>query len=155
MADDPKYPNPAAEGVVAKAQRERGSKLDAAESAALNPTPPPAAAPAPTTPTTPSPPSSPTLFQRVKNMVGLKDGGKVGYACGGGVKKAMGGPIQGPGTSRSDSIPARLSKGEYVLPADTVKKVGAKNLDHLRKSTHNPGNRVPGRAKHKPGSRGM
>ena len=34
------------------------------------------------------------------------------------------GPVVGPGTGTSDSIPAMLSNGEYVLPADTVNAMG-------------------------------
>jgi len=45
------------------------------------------------------------------------------------VAAADGGHIRGPGTSTSDSIPAMLSDGEYVLKADTVKKIGVENLD--------------------------
>lgn len=33
---------------------------------------------------------------------------------------AEGGPVVGPGTSTSDSIRARLSNGEYVVPADAA-----------------------------------
>jgi hypothetical protein len=40
------------------------------------------------------------------------------------VKKASGGPIQGPGTSTSDSIPARLSDGEYVVNAKSASVAG-------------------------------
>lgn len=40
-----------------------------------------------------------------------------------------GGPIKGPGTTTSDSIPARLSKGEYVLNAAAVKMIGKDKLD--------------------------
>lgn len=44
---------------------------------------------------------------------------------------ATGGFIKGPGTSTSDSILARLSKGEYVLRADAVKKYGLDFLNQL------------------------
>lgn len=44
---------------------------------------------------------------------------------------ARGGYIQGPGTSTSDSILARLSRGEYVLRADAVKKYGLDFLNAL------------------------
>lgn len=44
---------------------------------------------------------------------------------------ATGGYIQGPGTKTSDSILARLSKGEYVLRADAVKKYGLDFLNQL------------------------
>lgn len=42
-----------------------------------------------------------------------------------------GGPIHGPGTETSDSIPARLSDGEYVLNAEAVRLAGKHNLDAL------------------------
>lgn len=47
--------------------------------------------------------------------------------------------VNGPGTGRSDEIPAMLSDGEYVMDAETVAmlgdgstKAGAKKLDELR-----------------------
>lgn len=49
-----------------------------------------------------------------------------------------GGHVQGPGTETSDSIPALLSDGEYVLPADTVRAIGVKKLDQLKNATHTP-----------------
>lgn len=42
-----------------------------------------------------------------------------------------GGNVQGKGTGTSDSVPAHLSDGEYVLNSETVKMVGKKNLDKL------------------------
>lgn len=48
------------------------------------------------------------------------------------------GPVSGPGGPVDDKIPAMLSNGEYVIPADTVKKIGRKNLDKLVKQTHTP-----------------
>lgn len=58
-----------------------------------------------------------------------------------------GGLVQGPGTATSDSVQAKLSDGEFVLPADTVRKVGVKNLRDLVKRTHAPSGQVrrPGR----------
>lgn len=44
-----------------------------------------------------------------------------------------GGPVHGPGTETSDSIPAHLSKGEYVLNAEAVKLIGKKKLDSWNK----------------------
>lgn len=44
---------------------------------------------------------------------------------------AEGGYIQGSGTGTSDSIPARLSNGEYVLRANAVKQLGVGFLDQL------------------------
>ena len=59
------------------------------------------------------------------------------------VQAAHGGPlsqyVQGGGTGRSDSIPAKLSDGEYVMDAETVallgdgsSKAGAQKLDQFR-----------------------
>ena len=50
------------------------------------------------------------------------DGLKV---MGGTLTKATGGYISGPGTSTSDSIPAMLSNGEYVIKAASVRKLEA------------------------------
>jgi TP901 family phage tail tape measure protein len=44
---------------------------------------------------------------------------------------ASGGFISGPGTSTSDSIPARLSRGEYVMSAKAVDKYGVAMMDGL------------------------
>lgn len=49
-----------------------------------------------------------------------------------------GGHVRGPGTGTSDSIPARLSDGEFVMPADTVRKVGVRRLQDLVDMTHAP-----------------
>jgi len=109
----------------------RDKTLADAESAAVGtpsaPTPPPAPASTPPKPT-------PSLVDRVKGALGFMDGGPVDYRGGGKVK-------QGTGPT-ADDVPAMLSKGEYVLPADTVKAVGVKNLDHLRETSHNPANRA-------------
>lgn len=54
---------------------------------------------------------------------------------------ASGGFTQGPGTGRSDDIPARLSDGEYVIDAESVAllgdgsgKAGAQRLDEMRRN---------------------
>lgn len=44
--------------------------------------------------------------------------------------------LKGPGTTTSDSIPANLSRGEAVLPAKTVQKVGADNIARLIEQTN-------------------
>ena len=44
---------------------------------------------------------------------------------------ATGGYVSGAGTGTSDSIPAMLSNGEYVLTAKTVKRLGVDYLDRL------------------------
>lgn len=46
-------------------------------------------------------------------------------------KFATGGYISGPGTGTSDSIPAYLSNGEYVINAAAVRKLGKRHLDML------------------------
>lgn len=63
-----------------------------------------------------------------------------------GAVKTKGGAVKGPGTGTSDSIkatiggtqPARLSDGEYVLSADTVRAVGKDKLDALQARYHKP-----------------
>lgn len=54
-----------------------------------------------------------------------------GHAEGGPVKRAVGGFIRGPGTSTSDSIPALLSDGEYVVKASAVRQLGIPFLNAL------------------------
>jgi hypothetical protein len=41
------------------------------------------------------------------------------------------GPIEGPGTEVSDSIPARLSDGEFVFTAKATDEIGADNLQRM------------------------
>lgn len=48
-----------------------------------------------------------------------------------GMKFADGGLVTGPGSDRSDSIPAMLSNGEYVINANAVRRIGVGNLDAL------------------------
>ena len=43
------------------------------------------------------------------------------------------GTVEGPGTGRSDSIPARLSDGEFVITAKATKEIGADNLMSMMK----------------------
>jgi len=66
------------------------------------------------------------------NMMGGAGGGLLGglfgFSEGGVVEAASGGLIRGPGTGTSDSIPARLSDGEFVVRASQT----AKHLDLLR-----------------------
>lgn len=59
-------------------------------------------------------------------------GGMFGFADGGFVRGyATGGTVYGPGTSTSDSIPAMLSRGEYVMNAAAVSRLGVPLLDAL------------------------
>jgi len=59
-------------------------------------------------------------------------------ADGGIVKAASGGLIKGAGTGTSDSIPAMLSNGEYVIPARVVKQYGTGFFESLRAMRNQP-----------------
>jgi hypothetical protein len=50
---------------------------------------------------------------------------------------ASGGYISGPGTGTSDSIPALLSNGEYVIRANAVKALGTDTLDRMNYADKN------------------
>ena len=57
-----------------------------------------------------------------------------GRANGGLIKQfSSGGKVAGPGTGTSDSIPAMLSNGEYVIKADSVNRLGVGTLDYINK----------------------
>lgn len=66
-------------------------------------------------------------------------GGGIGFGYNGG-GSAPGELVRGPGSGRSDDIPARLSDGEYIMDSETVALLGdgstdegARRLDELRK----------------------
>lgn len=58
------------------------------------------------------------------SSAGYSGGGQVNASDMGGVQAATGGFISGPGTGTSDSIPARLSDGEFVMRAAVVSQPG-------------------------------
>jgi hypothetical protein len=60
--------------------------------------------------------------------------------------KAGGGAVYGPGTSTSDSIPAYLSDGEYVIRADSVSRYGQGFFDALNAGMYAGGGLVTGNA---------
>ncbi|MGW6703616.1 phage tail tape measure protein [Streptomyces sp. NPDC054956] len=61
-----------------------------------------------------------------------RDGGLVGYAGGGAIRGyPTGGAVRGPGSGTSDSILARISNGEYVVRAASVRQYGVAMLDQL------------------------
>jgi len=72
----------------------------------------------------------------INNVFGLNDGGAIGLKDGGIVYAATGGRISGAGTSRSDSIPAMLSNGEYVVNAAAVDRVGVSFLDMVNRGKY-------------------
>lgn len=65
------------------------------------------------------------LMQLFKGMSGFSAGGSVGRGGGSIGLYASGGAIRGPGTGTSDSVPAMLSNGEFVVRASEAKKHGA------------------------------
>ncbi len=65
---------------------------------------------------------------------GVGGGGTVLPSGQAGVGVAHGGYVWGPGTSTSDSIPARLSRGEYVVNAAAVRNVGVDFLHAINES---------------------
>ena len=46
--------------------------------------------------------------------------------------------IKGPGTTTSDSVPAMLSKGEFVVKASSAAKIGEKALNHMNRTGRIP-----------------
>lgn len=74
------------------------------------------------------------------NLIGTLGGSAMGmfkFKDGGPVPKAKG-VVHGPGTGISDSITARLSDGEYVVPADVVRAKGVEFFDKLKAKYHTP-----------------
>lgn len=94
------------------------------------------AAPAPATQPVPNNPAGPAMY--VPDDMRFAEGGAFAAKRGGSSKRTEF-AVNGPGTGRSDEIPAVLSDGEYVIDAETVallgdgsSKAGAKKLDDLR-----------------------
>lgn len=65
-------------------------------------------------------------------------GSSIGSFFSGLFKFAGGGYVSGAGTATSDSIPARLSNGEFVVRADSVRKVGVSTLNAINDSGYVP-----------------
>ena len=53
-----------------------------------------------------------------------------------GMNFATGGYVAGPGTGTSDSIPAMLSNGEYVIRASAVRNIGVPTLNALNRGAY-------------------
>ena len=74
-----------------------------------------------------------TILNAVMGSLGYSGGGPVG---GGARQFATGGPVSGAGSGTSDSIPAWLSNGEYVIDAKTTRHFGNnffRNLQSMAK----------------------
>lgn len=86
------------------------------------------------------------IIQNALKFFGFSGGGLVGGTpspsrilsgdVGGGVTAASGGYISGPGSATSDSIPAWLSNGEYVINAKAVRSVGVELLHEINSLGH-------------------
>lgn len=90
-------------------------------------------------------------YQYLMNLQGAINsinGTKVRIATGGGGQGGLtfadGGPVFGPGTSTSDSIPARLSNGEYVIKASAVQQYGRSFFDAVNAQRFATGGYVGG-----------
>jgi TP901 family phage tail tape measure protein len=70
----------------------------------------------------------------------MADAGRYGLS----VKKkmAVGGFVSGAGSGKSDSIPAMLSNGEYVINADSVKKYGVQTFNAFNNKKYSMGGPV-------------
>jgi hypothetical protein len=88
--------------------------------------------------------TDPKFLERAWSVAAADGGsihaGPLAMLAAGGGERAQG-PVSGPGTGRSDEIPARLSDGEYVIDAETVallgdgsSDAGAKRLDQFREN---------------------
>ena len=66
-------------------------------------------------------------MQQEQPVANMADGGIVTA----GDNASEGGKVRGPGTTTSDSIPIRVSKGEYVIPAHIVQMKGKEFFDSM------------------------
>jgi hypothetical protein len=96
------------------------------------------ARPAPITTPIPNEPRGPSMYAPDVDNMRFARGGAMPARRGGSTERTEF-AVNGPGTGRSDDIPAVLSDGEYVIDAETVallgdgsSKAGAKKLDELR-----------------------
>jgi len=76
--------------------------------------------------------------QSVEHGGNAGEGGTAGDLGGGTTAMASGGQVDGPGTATSDSIMARLSRGEFVVRAAAVQAYGA-GLFHALNNMQLPG----------------
>jgi hypothetical protein len=62
---------------------------------------------------------------------GEDGGGNIGHL-------AVGGFVNGPGTSTSDSVPIMASNGEFMMNAQAVSRYGPRFMDSLNRGEYNP-----------------
>lgn len=81
-----------------------------------------------------------TSYQQIRNKGYSGNSATGGHARGGPIRRYAdgGGPVSGPGTDSSDSIPAMLSDGEYVVRASAVRKYGQSFMDALNSGSLRP-----------------
>lgn len=72
-----------------------------------------------------------------QQMAALINAGGAAYGYGRADGRYVG-KVEGPGTGISDDIPAMISDGEYVIPADVVKRKGVEFFDKLLEKHHMP-----------------
>lgn len=56
----------------------------------------------------------------------------------GGLRRREGGPIFGPGGPRDDMVNVRASNGEYMIRAQSVRRLGRRALDHINRTGELP-----------------
>ena len=84
-----------------------------------------------------------SIADAVVAVVALVQGRSINYGHGYAHLFAKGGLVTGPGTSTSDSIPAMLSNGEFVISASSAREFGYENLDAINETGQLPsGNMV-------------
>lgn len=70
---------------------------------------------------------------------GIRTGAGTAFPYGNtGQGRASGGKIYGPGSRTSDSIPALLSRDEYVIRASSAMDLGYRNLDYMNRTGNFP-----------------
>ena len=75
-------------------------------------------------------------------MVAMVTNHSINYGSGYAHLFAEGGRVTGPGTPTSDSIPAYLSDGEYVIRTAAAREIGYDNLDQLNDTGHIGGGQI-------------
>lgn len=72
-----------------------------------------------------------SIANAVVAVVALVTNHSINYGAGYAHLFAEGGKVEGPGTATSDSIPAMLSNGEYVINARSAQMIGYDTLDKM------------------------